>query len=1202
MASASPRYAELDVTTNFSFLRGGSHPEEQVATAKLLGLDAIAVTDRNTLAGVVRAHLAAKEVGGIKFVVGVHLDLKDAPSLLAYPTNRSAYGRLCRLLTLGQRCAEKGECILYLDDVAAHAKGLIFIILPPDDWIVPHPSRRRFAPPQGEGKKIFAFSNPHAEERPKDASRSMQSKSPESDLTHLRELLAAPLYLAARHSYRGNDRARMAALAELGKRTGIPIVATNGVLYHAPHRRDLQDVLTAIREKCTVAEAGLRLEANAEWHLKSAHDMARLFSGHEDALACTIEIAQACTFSLDELKYEYPDEPVPEGKTPQSHLEDLTWEGAAWRFRDGISDKVRDTLEKELALIAELDYSRYFLTVHDIVRYARSQGILCQGRGSAANSAVCYCLAITNVDPTEIDLLFERFVSPERKEPPDIDVDFEHERREEVIQYIYARYGRDRAGLAATVICYRGRLAVREVGKALGLSEDTVAALATTIWGLSNSSPPEEYVRQAGLDPSDPLLARCLELTHELIGFPRHLSQHVGGFVLTRGPLSEFVPIGNAAMEDRTVIEWDKDDLDALGLLKVDVLGLGILTCIRKAFDFLREHYRKDITLGTVPRDDPAVYDMLCKADSIGVFQVESRAQMNMLPRLRPRVFYDLVIEVAIVRPGPIQGDMVHPYLRRRCGDEPVEFPSPHPGPADELHQVLGKTMGVPLFQEQAMRLAMVAAKFSGPEANELRRAMATFRRRGTIDRLRKKMVGRMTERGYPAEFAERCFNQIKGFGEYGFPESHAASFAHLVYVSAWIKCHYPTAFGAALLNSQPMGFYAPAQIVACARAHGVEARPPDVNHSLWDCTLEEARDGAFALRLGLRQIDGLREVEAQCLVSVRDGIPTELNPHLFAPPHPSPCKGEDNDGLQPSLGGDQDATDPLPNPPPFRGREKFSDVRDLWRRSGIGRASIEKLAAADAFRSLRLDRRQALWEVRGLPKESSLPLFDHAATAEAGDEKKVALPLMPWSEHVVNDYRTLRLSLKAHPMSFLRTRVAASRILSCADLKQTRDGARVSVAGVVLVRQRPGSAQGVVFMTIEDETGIANSVIWPKVLERMRKVVMGARLVVVHGRVQRHEDIIHVVAERLEDRSDWLRLLTKNGENLSVALANADEIRRPEPGPWATSQMSFLFPSPHGDHVKHAGGEDPRDRVRERGHPRHPRTERIIPHSRDFH
>ncbi len=979
--------------------------------------------------------------------------------------------------------------------------------------------------------------------------------------------------------------------------------------------------------------------------------MARLFKGYEDALSRSVEIADACTFSLDELKYEYPDEPVPAGKTPQSHLEDLTWEGAAWRFPHGIPDKVRDTLEKELALIAELDYARYFLTVHDIVHYARSRGILCQGRGSAANSSVCYCLAITNVDPTEIDLLFERFVSPERKEPPDIDVDFEHERREEVIQYIYARYGRDRAGLAATVICYRGRLAVREVGKALGLSEDTVAALATTIWGLSNSSLPEEYVRQAGLDPTDPLLARVLELTQELIGFPRHLSQHVGGFVLTRGPLSEVVPIGNAAMEDRTVIEWDKDDLDALGLLKVDVLGLGMLTCIRKAFSLLKVHYGKDVSLGTVPRDDARVYDMLCRANSIGVFQVESRAQMNMLPRLKPRCFYDLVIEVAIVRPGPIQGDMVHPYLRRRCGEEPVEFPSPHPdhGPEDELRQVLGKTMGVPLFQEQAMRLAMVAAKFSGPEANELRRAMATFRRRGTIDRLREKMVGRMTARGYPAEFAERCFNQIKGFGEYGFPESHAASFAHLVYVSAWLKCHYPAAFAAALLNAQPMGFYAPAQIVRCARDHGVEAREADVNLSLWDCTLEpegekrirgmdtssippldgeggsaegRARWGeypsleeipppgalkradlptrgryetnggatensnAFALRLGLRQIDGLREDDVKRLVSIRDGIPADLLPHLFAPPlFPSPCKGEGGDGLRPSPGGGPIARsefDPLPDPPPYRGREPFGDVRELRRRSGLKRASLEKLAAADAFRSLGLDRRQALWEVRGLPKELPLPLFDHADATDAGAEPEVVLPVMPLSEHVVNDYRTLRLSLKAHPMSFLRARVAASRIAACADLRTSRDGMRMSVAGVILVRQRPGSAQGVVFMTIEDETGVANAVIWPNVLERMRKVVMGARLVVVQGRVQRHEDIIHVVAEQLDDRSDWLRLLTEDGEALSTALA-------------------------HADHVKHSGGEDSRERKGERGHPRwhprrHPRDQRIIPKSRDFH
>ena len=1166
----TPRYAELDVTTNFSFLRGGSHAEELVATAKALGLDAIAITDRNTLAGVVRAHLAAKEVGGIKFIVGCRLDLDDAPSLLAYPTDRAAYGRLCRLLTLGQRRAEKGKCTLHLADVAAHADGLIFIALPPEDF----PS----------------FGNDF-----------------ESDLRRIKQALGlrTRLYLAARHSYRGDDRARIAALAQLAAGAGAPLVATGAVLYHASHRRPLQDVLTCIREKCTIHDAGLKLEANAERHLKPPQETARLFAGHEDALHRTIEIAESCAFSLDELKYEYPDEPVPEGKTPQSHLEDLTWEGAAWRFPGGIPEKVRDTLEKELTLIERLDYARYFLTVHDIVHHARSLDILCQGRGSAANSAVCYCLAITNVDPTEIDLLFERFVSPERKEPPDIDVDFEHERREEVIQYIYGRYGRDRAGIAATVISYRGRSAVREVGKALGLSEDTVAALATTIWGLSNSALPEDYVRQAGLDPTDPLLSRCLELTQELLGFPRHLSQHVGGFVLTRGPLSEVVPIGNAAMEDRTFIEWDKDDLDALGLLKVDVLGLGMLSCIRKGFALIKEHYGRDLSLGTVPPDDPAVYDMLCKADSIGVFQVESRAQMNMLPRLKPRKFYDLVIEVAIVRPGPIQGDMVHPYLRRRCGDEAVEFPSPHPdhGPANELKQVLGKTLGVPLFQEQAMRLAMVAAKFSGPEANELRRAMATFRRRGTIDRLHEKMVSRMTARGYPAEFAERCFNQIKGFGEYGFPESHAASFAHLVYVSAWLKCHYPAAFAAALLNSQPMGFYAPAQIVRCAVDHGVEAREVDINHSLWDCTLEPVKEAgeAFALRLGMRQVDGLREDDVKAIVSIRDGIPAELAPHLFAPSQISMSS--------PGLTGrssnheDQDVLDGRPRWQDKQEGESFRDVRDLWRRSGVGRATIERLAAADAFRSLGHDRRQALWEVRGLPKDLPLPLFDHAQAAEAGAEPEVTLPIMPLSEHVVNDYRTLHLSLKAHPMSFLRARIAQDGILSCADLKRTRDGARVSVGGVVLVRQRPGSAAGVVFMTIEDETGVANSVIWPKVLERMRKVVMGARLVVVHGRIQRHEDIIHVVAERLEDRSDWLRLLEEEADSMSVPVANADEVKRPDPGSWRSpsDEEQTHFPLAPADHVKRPLAS--REKSHPRWHPRrHPRAERIIPKSRDFH
>jgi len=1135
--ASEPRYAELDVTTNFTFLRGGSHGEELVAQAAALGHAAIAVADANTLAGVVRAHIAAKEAG-IQFIVGARLILADAPSLLAYPTSRAAYGRLCRLLTRGQRRAEKGDCFLFLDDVAEHADGLIFIAL------------------RGEN-------NP-GEDRPDDARF-------EEELLRLKGALRGPLYLAAHHSYRGADRIRIEKSARVAARTHIPLIATGAVLYHAPKRRPLQDVLTCIREKCTLADAGFHLEANAERHLKEPAEMARLFKGYEEALERTVEIAERCRFSLDELKYEYPDEPVPQGKTPQGHLEALTWDGAAWRFPDGIPGKVRSTIEKELALIEELSYAPYFLTVYDIVHYARSVGILCQGRGSAANSAVCYCLAITNVDPTEIDLLFERFVSPERREPPDIDVDFEHERREEVIQYIYARYGRDRAGLATTVISYRGRSAVREVGKVLGLSEDTVAALAGTIWGLSNTGLPDKYVREAGLDPSDPRLARCLALAHELLGFPRHLSQHVGGFVLTRGPLSELVPIGNAAMEDRTVIEWDKDDLDALGLLKVDVLGLGMLTCIRKAFALLKEHYGRDLALGTVPREDPIVYDMLCRADSIGVFQVESRAQMNMLPRLKPRCFYDLVIEVAIVRPGPIQGDMVHPYLRRRSGDEAVDFPSPHPdhGPPDELHQVLGKTMGVPLFQEQAMRLAMEAAKFSGDEANELRRAMATFRRRGTIGTLQDKMVGRMTARGYPQDFAERCFNQIKGFGEYGFPESHAASFAHLVYVSSWLKCHYPDVFACALLNAQPMGFYAPAQIVRCAREHGVEARAPDINHSHWDCTLEklpsspQGARGAVgqlrcALRLGLRQIDGFREADAEQAVARRD--------------------------------------------------RPYAGIQDLWRRSGLGRASIERLASADAFRSLGLDRRQALWAVRGLPKEIPLPLFEHAMTTEIGREPDVALPVMPLPEHVVDDYRTLRLSLKAHPMTFLRAHVTAARIVSCGQVKTMTDGMRVSVGGVILVRQRPGSASGVVFMTIEDETGVANAVIWPTVLERMRKVVMGARLVVIHGRVQRHEDIIHVVAARLEDKNHWLDRLSEDGEALEAALANADEVRRPDPGSWRGSQPKpgLLPPLAAADHVKRPESGEPA-RKGEARHPRwhprcHPRETRIIPKSRDFH
>jgi error-prone DNA polymerase len=1194
MRGAKP-YAELQVTTNFSFLRGASHAEELVAQAKALGITAIGVADHNTLAGVVRAHVAAKDAG-LKLLVGARLDLEDAPSLLCYPKDRAAYGRLCRLLSLGQGRAEKGKCILSLADVAEHSEGQIFIALAPEDWnwreVARQPApleadgaqilqfekrRKKFPSPrplrgEGEGRQQtpeqaaapHALSAPHPNPLPVEC-RNGERELLESSLTRMKSALtSAPLYLAASHSYCGDDRARIAALAEIAERCGTPLVATNAVLYHAAHRRPLQDVLTCVREKTTINEAGLVLEANAERHLKRASEMARLFQGHEDAFARTLEIVDACQFSLDELVYEYPDEPVPPGVTPQVHLAALTWDGAAHRFPDGLPDKVKTTIERELALINDLDFAPYFLTVHDIVAFARARGILCQGRGSAANSVVCYCIGITAVNPTEVDLLFERFISEARREPPDIDVDFEHERREEVIQYIYARYGRNRAGLAATVISYRARSAVRDVGKAMGLSEDTVAALAGMVWGTrSGGVLPEKHIREAGLDPADPLLAAVIELTQELMGFPRHLSQHVGGFILTRGPLIEVVPVGNAAMADRTFIEWDKDDIAALGLLKIDVLALGMLTCIRKAFELLEKHHDLPMTLAKVPRDDPEVYDMLCRADSLGVFQVESRAQMNMLPRLKPRTFYDLVIEVAIVRPGPIQGDMVHPYLRRRDGVEPETYPAPSPdfGPPDELRQILGKTKGVPLFQEQAMRIAMDAAKFSDAEVNELRKAMATFRRRGTIGLLEEKMVSRMTARGYDQAFAQRCFNQIKGFGEYGFPESHAASFAHLVYVSSWLKCHYPAAFACALLNSQPMGFYAPAQIVRCAQEHGVEAREVDVNFSEWDSTLEGETGRGPALRIGLRQIDGVREVEIAKMSERRQG-------------------------------------------------SAWKSIADIADRTGVNIATLEKLAAADAFRSMGLDRRQALWQVKALSNAPALPLFDWTATRADGAETDVQLPQMALSEHVVNDYQTLRLSLKAHPMHFLREAFRADltlgagdspsssrppapiRVISCNDVRTVKDGTYVRVAGVVLVRQRPGSAKGVVFMTIEDETGVANAVVWPKMLERYRKVVMTSRLILIEGRIQRHEDIIHIVSSKLEDKSDWLLRLSEWAADMPVPLANADEVKRPEPG------------SARGSHDvdKRLNPRFSREPKPQHPRPNHPRNVRIIPKSRDFH
>ena len=1081
-----------------------------------LGLVAIGVADRNTFAGIVRAHKAAKDQG-LRFLPGVRLITQDGFEVIAYPQDRPAYARLCRLLTLGNRRAPKGECYLTLHDITSYGDGQCFIAMPP-----PTP-----------GKEF------------------------EASLRNLSVRFPDQIWLGLNRLYTGDDKRRMKELARLAGRARVPLVATNDVLYHAPERRRLQDVMTCIREHCTIYEAGFRLQANAERHLKDEAEMVRIFRGYEEAISETALIVERCTFSLDELAYEYPDDVFDDALAPQALLEKLTWDGVAEKFPDGITDKLRDTLTRELELIRRLKFAPYFLTVYDIVRFAESQHILCQGRGSAANSAVCYCLGITAVNPVKVDLLFERFISEERNEPPDIDVDFEHERREEVIQYIYQKYGRDRAGLAATVITYRARSAIREVGKAMGLSEDVVGAMARMTWGWSSKGVAADEVRQAGLDPEDPLIAMALSLAGELIGFPRHLSQHVGGFVITRGALEEVVPIQNAAMEDRTIVEWDKDDLDTLGILKIDVLALGMLSCIRKAFDLLETHYGIRHGLRTVPEDDPAVYDMLCQADSVGVFQVESRAQMSMLPRLKPRTFYDLVVEVAIVRPGPIQGDMVHPYLRRRNKEEPVDFPS------DELREVLGKTMGVPLFQEQAMKIAIVAAGFTPPEADGLRRAMATFRRNGTIYDFEHKFIGGMVARGYEQDFAERCFKQIEGFGDYGFPESHAASFALLVYVSAWLKCHYPDVFCAAILNSQPMGFYAPAQLVRDAKEHGVQVVPADVNASDWDSTLEPLgepvaptqADGQIthrkrwktkprhtcAVRLGLRHIKGFREEAAELVEDKR-----------------------------------------------LRG---YDSVRDLWLRTGLTPRVIEVLANADAFRSIGLERRDALWGVRGLggwgqhkkgqngKAPAALPLFEHLEQAGFQEEPDVHLPAMPLGEQVVHDYATMRLSLKAHPVSFLRSHLDARRVVTNAQLddETIRDGTRVNLAGLVLVRQRPGTASGVIFATLEDETGVANIIIWPKIFERYRRTVLQSRFLAVRGRVQKAEGVIHVVSDWLEDWTHELAGLTDGqyeiGDN---GLAHADEVKRP--------------------------GEDPRTRSLQKLYERQLRAARLMPKSRDFH
>src|ERR1700674_1560152 len=1056
-------YAELSLTTNFSFLRGASHPEELVAQAGALGLAGLGVADRNSVAGVVRAHSAAKAVG-LKIAAGARLVFSDGtPDILAYPCDRAAWGRLTQLLTRGKRKAEKGDCILALGDLCDFVEGLSFIVAPPI---------------RIDADKLAAL------------------------LARLKQIAPRSVWLGASVLYRGDDERRLARLAEVARDAFTPLIATNDVLYHAPERRSLQDVITCVREHVTIEAAGRRLQANAERHLKGPEEMARLFRAIPEAVAETLRFFDRCRFSLDELKKtEYPDETRQGFATPQDALVAHAQEGARRRFPGGMIAKIREGLDKELAVTAELQYAPYFLTVHDIVAFARSQGILCQGRGSAANSVICYCLGITDVDPQKIDLLFERFVSAERREPPDIDVDFEHERREEVIQYIYKKYGRDHAGLAATVICYRGRSAIRDVGKAFGLSEDAVGALSGMLWGWSLDGVDEEDAGRAGLNPANPRLQRVLALAKALIGFPRHLSQHVGGFVITRSPLDAVVPIENAAMEDRTVIEWDKDDLNDLNILKVDVLGLGMLSCLRRSFDLLEAHYgvKRDLS---IQDEERAVYAMIQRADTIGVFQIESRAQMSMLPRLRPKEFYDLVIEVAIVRPGPIQGDMVHPYLRRRQGLESVTYPSP------ELKAILHKTLGVPLFQEHAMRIAIVAAGFAPSEADRLRRAMATFKRVGTIDSFRNKFIEGMTSRGYARDFAERCFSQIEGFGEYGFPESHAASFANLVYASAWIKCRYPDVFACALLNSLPMGFYAAAQLVRDAEEHGVEIRPVDINFSTWDSLLEK----------GAPQWDRLSPRHASMRQDIRTGRAVRL-------------------GLRKVVGFKEDDGKRIEG---VRGAG-FDSIRDLWLRAGLSPSALERLAHGGAFRSLGLSRRQALWVVRGLRRagdKDDLPLLARAGTA--APEAEVALPQMRLGEEVVEDYRSLELSLKAHPVSFLRVDLERRGILRHENLAAIRSGRVVTVAGLVLVRQRPGSANGVIFMTLEDETGIANTIVWPPVFETFRPVVLGARLVSVTGRLQNEYGVIHVVADRIDDLTPLLRQLAAPADPVGPLVSTA--------------------------------------------------------------
>ncbi|MFA1625275.1 error-prone DNA polymerase [Rhizobium mongolense] len=1056
------RYAELQVTTHFSFLRGASSARELFETAKILGIGAVGVVDRNSLAGIVRA-LEASRSTGIRLVVGCRLDLQDGMSILVYPTDRAAYSRLTRLITLGKSRGGKNNCILHWDDVVAYADGMIGILVP-----------------------------------------DLADETCAVQLRKLAEIFGDRAYLSLCLRRRPNDQLRLHELSNLAIRFKVKTVVTNDVLFHEAGRRQLQDIVTCIRHNTTIDAVGFERERHADRYLKPPEEMERLFPRYPETLRRTMEIVDRCKFSLEELTYQYPEEAIVPGKTAQESLEHYLWECVPNRYPEGLPPEVLKTVRHELDLIQKMKYAPYFLTVFSIVKYARSQGILCQGRGSAANSAVCYILGITSIDPSTNDLLFERFVSQERDEPPDIDVDFEHERREEVIQWIYETYTREKAALCATVTRYRAKGAIRDVGKALGLPEDVIKALSSGMWSWSEEVP-DRNIRELGLNPEDRRLALTLMLAQQLMGAPRHLGQHPGGFVLTHDRLDDLVPIEPASMKDRQIIEWDKDDVEALKFMKVDVLALGMLTCMSKAFDLIREHKDDDLDLAKIEQEDSATYAMIRKADTLGTFQIESRAQMAMLPRLKPRTFYDLVVQVAIVRPGPIQGDMVHPYLRRREGKEPVEYPTP------ELEAVLGKTLGVPLFQESAMRVAMVCAGFTGGEADQLRKSMATFKFTGGVSRFKDKLVSGMVKNGYTPAFAEKTFSQLEGFGSYGFPESHAASFALIAYASNFVKCHYPDAFCAALLNSQPMGFYAPAQIVGDARNHGVEVRPVCINRSRWDCTLEPiGNTGPHAVRLGMRMVRGLAAVDAARIVAARMQV-------------------------------------------------GFDSVDDMWRRSGVPSEALVQLAEADAFRpSLKLERRDALWAIKAL-RDEPLPLFAAAAEREMKtiaeqQEPEVVLRQMTAGHNVVADYSHTGLTLREHPIAFLRKDLQKRNIVTCADAMNARDGRWLMAAGLVLVRQMPGSAKGVMFVTIEDETGPANVVVWPSLFEKRRRVVLGSSMMAINGRIQREGDVVHLVAQQLFDLSGDLS-----------GLADRD--------------IDFKLPTGRGDEFAHGGGPDPRDK-----------------------